>query len=90
MAERLSISQFQRRPRRKYDYQRENMAAHRWILLAEDNANDADLTLRALSANQASNEVILASDGVEVLDCLYRRGRFDRAITTRRRSCCST
>jgi len=29
------------------------MTARRWILLAEDNANDADLTIRALSANQS-------------------------------------
>ncbi len=52
------------------------MSGQRWILLAEDNANDADLTLRALSANQSPNEVILAADGVEALDCLYRRGAF--------------
>jgi len=52
------------------------MTARRWILLAEDNANDADLTMRALSANQSPSEVILAADGVEALDCLYRRGAF--------------
>ncbi len=52
------------------------MTARRWILLAEDNANDADLTIRALSANQSPSEVILAADGVEALDCLYRRGAF--------------
>ena len=52
------------------------MTARRWILLAEDNANDADLTMRALSANQSPSEVILAGDGVEALDCLYRRGAF--------------
>jgi len=52
------------------------MTTHRWILLAEDNVNDADLTMRALSANQVPSEVVLASDGAEALDCLYRRGAF--------------
>ena len=48
----------------------------RWILLAEDNANDADLTMRALAANQSPSEIVLAGDGAEALDCLYRRGAF--------------
>ena len=48
----------------------------RWILLAEDNANDADLTMRALAASQSPSEVVLAGDGAEALDCLYRRGIF--------------
>jgi len=52
------------------------MTKPRWILLAEDNPNDADLTVRALSANQPPNEIVLAGDGSEVLDCLYRRGAF--------------
>jgi CheY-like chemotaxis protein len=47
-----------------------------WILLAEDNARDADLAMRALSANQSSDQVVLAGDGAEALDCLYRRGAF--------------
>ena len=52
------------------------MTKQRWILLAEDNAKDADLTMRALSANQSPSEVVLANDGAEALDCLYRRGAF--------------
>ena len=52
------------------------MLKRRWILLAEDNINDADLTLRALSASQSPGEVVLASDGAVALDCLYRRGAF--------------
>lgn len=48
----------------------------RWILLAEDNAHDADLTMRALAASQSPSEVVLAGDGAEALDCLYRRGIF--------------
>jgi CheY-like chemotaxis protein len=47
-----------------------------WILLAEDNPHDAELTLRALSANQAPLQVVLAGDGAEALDCLHRRGAF--------------
>ena len=52
------------------------MSDPRWILLAEDNANDADLAMRALSANQSPDQVVLARDGTEALDCLYRRGAF--------------
>jgi CheY-like chemotaxis protein len=43
--------------------------ASRWILLAEDDANDAELTLRALSESKAG-EVVLARDGAEALACL--------------------
>ncbi|HEY2329906.1 MAG TPA: response regulator [Verrucomicrobiae bacterium] len=52
------------------------MSKSRWILLAEDNANDADLTTRALAANQSPIKVVLVTDGAEALDCLYRRGAF--------------
>ncbi len=52
------------------------MTEGRWILLAEDNANDADLALRALAAHQVPSSVVLVADGVEALDCLYRRGAF--------------
>ena len=46
------------------------------ILLAEDNANDVELTLTALRANSLANEVIVVRDGAEALDYLYRRGPF--------------
>ena len=46
------------------------------ILLAEDNANDAELTLEALGQHNLANEVIVARDGEEALDYLYRRGAF--------------
>jgi CheY-like chemotaxis protein len=52
------------------------MTGRRWILLAEDNPNDADLALRVLAAQQAPSEVVLAVDGAEALDCLYQRGAF--------------
>ena len=46
------------------------------ILLAEDNNNDVELTLEALAHHNLANEVIVAHDGEEALDYLYRRGAF--------------
>ena len=48
----------------------------RRILLAEDNANDVELTLSALQSHHVANEVIVVRDGVEALDYLFRRGPF--------------
>ena len=48
----------------------------RKILLAEDNANDAELTLTALRDNRLTNEVVLVRDGAEALDYLYARNGF--------------
>jgi CheY-like chemotaxis protein len=44
------------------------------ILLAEDNANDLELTLAALQQNNLANEIVAVRDGAEALDYLYRRG----------------
>jgi CheY-like chemotaxis protein len=50
------------------------------ILLVEDNARDLELTLLALERSQLANEVIIARDGAEALDYLFRRNGFeDRA-----------
>ncbi|HYC56091.1 MAG TPA: response regulator [Candidatus Binatia bacterium] len=46
------------------------------ILLGEDDANDAELTTRALDLEQQDESLILLRDGVAVLDYLYRRGVF--------------
>jgi CheY-like chemotaxis protein len=46
------------------------------ILLAEDNANDLELTLAALQQNHLANEVVAVRDGAEALDYLYKRGAF--------------
>ncbi len=46
------------------------------ILLAEDNPNDVELTLSALAEHHLANEVVVARDGAEALDYLYRRGNF--------------
>lgn len=46
------------------------------ILLAEDNTNDVELTLEALSECNLANEVVVVRDGAEALDYLYYRGAF--------------
>lgn len=46
------------------------------ILLAEDNANDVELTMMALRENRILNEVVVMRDGAETLDYLYRRNGF--------------
>jgi len=46
------------------------------ILMAEDSANDAELTIGALAEYNLANRVTLVGDGAEALDYLNRRGRF--------------
>ena len=46
------------------------------ILLAEDNANDVELTMTALRENNVANEVVVVRDGAEALDYLYKRNGF--------------
>jgi CheY-like chemotaxis protein len=46
------------------------------ILLAEDSAQDVELTLNALGEHNISNLVDIARDGAEALDYLYRRGAY--------------
>jgi two-component system response regulator len=51
------------------------------ILLVEDNANDAELTMRALHRSKIVNDILLAEDGVEALDILFCRGSYkDRSF----------
>jgi CheY-like chemotaxis protein len=56
------------------------MAELRRILMAEDSANDIELTLAALAEHRLANQVDVARDGAEALDYLYCRGAYaDRA-----------
>lgn len=52
------------------------MADLKPILLVDDSANDIELTLAALAENHLANEVVVARDGAEALDYMYRRGIF--------------
>ena len=50
------------------------------ILLAEDSAQDVELTLSALDEHRLANEVVVVRDGAEAIDYLRRRGAYsDRA-----------
>ncbi len=46
------------------------------ILLAEDDPKDVELTVGALAEYNLANEVVVARDGAEALDYIYRRGLF--------------
>ena len=52
------------------------MTELRRILLAEDSANDIELTLAALADYHVANHVDVVRDGAEALDYLYRRGAY--------------
>lgn len=44
----------------------------RTILLVEDNQDDEALTLRALKSHNLANDVVVARDGTQALDYLFR------------------
>ena len=46
------------------------------ILLVEDNPNDLELTLTALARTGLANEVVVARDGAEARDYLFRTGPY--------------
>ncbi|UYP47137.1 putative methanogenesis regulatory protein FilR2 [Candidatus Lokiarchaeum ossiferum] len=52
------------------------------ILLVEDNPDDILLTKRALSKNSILNEVVVANDGVQALDYLFGRGKWEGRDTS--------
>ncbi len=46
------------------------------ILLVEDSKKDVELTLAALDQYHLANEVVVARDGAEALEYLWRRGKY--------------
>lgn len=46
------------------------------VLLVEDNPNDVELTLAAFEEHHLANEIIVARDGSEALDYLFRHGAY--------------
>ena len=51
------------------------------ILIVEDDPNDLELTLSALTDYNLANEVAITRDGQQALDYLYRRGEFNTRST---------
>lgn len=56
-----------------------NGKSKRQILHVEDNPGDVRLVQEALQNARHDYQVTVARDGVEALDCLFRRGRFAEA-----------
>ncbi len=46
------------------------------ILLVEDNLNDMELTLRAMSTRNLANKIHVAKDGVEALEYVFATGAY--------------
>ncbi len=60
------------------------------ILLVEDNASDAEMTIRALKKNNLANRLLHVKDGAEALDFLFGEGVIYRTgkLSTRRKLSC--
>lgn len=52
------------------------MAQATEILLVEDNPDDVELALHSLRLNHLANQIVVARDGEEALDFLFRRGQY--------------
>ncbi|CAN5912696.1 response regulator [soil metagenome] len=51
------------------------------ILLVEDSASDAEMTINALTENNLANQLVHLKDGAEALDYLFAEGKYiDRRI----------
>jgi two-component system, response regulator len=46
------------------------------ILLVEDNASDAEMTIRSLRKNNLANKLLHLKDGVEALDFIFCEGEY--------------
>ena len=49
------------------------------ILLVEDNPGDVELTIEALKEGKVANTLHVCFDGVEAIDYLRRRGKYEKA-----------
>jgi two-component system, response regulator len=47
------------------------------ILLVEDNASDAEMTMRALKKKNISNNIVHLKDGAEALDFVFGTGQYE-------------
>ena len=52
------------------------MSTARPILIVEDSPNDLEMTIKALEKSQLANEVVVARDGAEAADYLFRRNLY--------------
>ena len=51
------------------------------VLLVEDNASDAEMTIRALKKNNLANRLLHLKDGAQALDFIFAEGEYaDRQI----------
>jgi CheY-like chemotaxis protein len=57
------------------------MNTQKWILLVEDDSNDAGLALQVLTNKPSPVAVVHVKDGAEALNCLYRRDSFQARDT---------
>jgi len=46
------------------------------VLLVEDNASDAEMTIRALKKNNLGNKLLHLKDGAEALDFIFAEGEY--------------
>jgi len=46
------------------------------VLLVEDNASDAEMTIRALKKNNLANRLLHVRDGAEALDFIFAEGEY--------------
>jgi len=46
------------------------------VLLVEDNASDAEMTIRALKKNNLANKLLHLKDGAEALDFIFAEGEY--------------
>ena len=53
------------------------------VLLVEDSAYDAELTIRALKNNNLANEIFLATDGEDALNFIFCRDKYANRENTR-------